>query len=152
MVRDDIIKELKEYFDIRELVCPDVFKQFGELSWQFFDSQFLETLLVVRRDIIKAEMTVNNWAFGGEFDERGLRCNICDIVRRKTIKNELYMSAHCNGNAIDATTKQYSAEQMRQLIIKNQSLLPYKIRLEKDVNWLHLDTYDNMGNEKVYLF
>ena len=44
-----------------------------------------------------------------------------------------------------------TAEEARRLIIKNQILLPYPIRLEDGVSWLHLDVY-NADKGKVYLF
>nr|DAX07782.1 MAG TPA: hypothetical protein [Caudoviricetes sp.] len=28
--------------------------------------------------------------------------------------------------------------------------MPYKIRLEKDVNWVHVDCYDNSDNKISY--
>lgn len=61
------------------------------------------------------------------------------------------MSAHNFGKAIDATVQGMTAEEARNLIIKNQVLLPYPIRLEDNVSWLHLDVYD-MNKGKVYLF
>jgi hypothetical protein len=39
---------------------------------------------------------------------------------------------------------------MRDLIIENQDKLPYNIRLEDEVSWLHVDVRDR--GVKVYLF
>lgn len=33
MSRSELIKKLKQNFDIRELVCPHCYKKFGEGSW-----------------------------------------------------------------------------------------------------------------------
>ena len=61
MTRKEIIQELKHFFRIEELVCPDVFAAFGERAWQFFDKDFLICLLILRRDVVKREMYVNNY-------------------------------------------------------------------------------------------
>lgn len=152
MGRSDVIRELKSYFGIKELVCPDMYKKFGELCWQFFDRDFLETLLVIRRDILKVPMVCNNWANGGNYAQRGFRCNLCQISRDKTVAGKLYASSHCNGAAGDFTVEGMTAEEARQKIINNKDILPVNIRLEDDVSWLHLDIYDQMNGQKVHLF
>lgn len=152
MKRLDIINELKKYFGIKELVCPEVYNKFEEKSWQFFDRDFLETLLVVRRDILGVPMVCNNWAKGGQHTQRGLRCNICGIPRSRTNVGGLYMSAHCNGAAGDFSIPGMTAEEARKKIISNRGLLPVNIRLEDGVSWLHIDVYDPMNGQKVNLF
>ena len=62
------------------------------------------------------------------------------------------MSAHCTGEAYDITVQGMSAEEARQLIIKNKDNLPYPIRLEDGVSWLHVDTYDMGNGKKITLF
>jgi len=150
MTRTEIIKELRNYFSIQELVCPHTFKRFGETAWQFLSTPYLHTLLVVRRDILKVSMTCNNYSSGGVFTQRGNRCNLCQMVRDKTAAGSIYMSAHvlCQGG--DFSSDQMGAEMMRQTIKKNKELLPYNIRIERTVNWLHMDVYDT--GEKVFEF
>lgn len=143
MNRQQIITELKKYFDIRELVCPHTFKAFGERAWQFFDRDFLETLLIVRRDILKVEMTANNWHKGGIYSQRGFRCNICQLVKDKTLKNLIYLTSHSNGASIDFDAKGLTVDQVHAHIKANAHLLPVPVRMEKGVTWNHLDTYDN---------
>lgn len=152
MKRLDIINELKKYFGIKELVCPEIYNKFGEKSWQFFDRDFLETLLVVRRDILGVPMVCNNWAKGGNYTQRGFRCNICGIPKSRTMVGGLYASSHCNGAAGDFSIPGMTAEEARKKIIANKALLPVNIRLEDGVSWLHMDVYDQMNGEKVYLF
>jgi len=88
-------------------------------------------------------MTINNYHIGGNFSQRGYRCNICQIPKDKTLQGKIYLSAHCNGCAFDADIKGLTAEQARQKIKANLDKLPYNIRVEAGVSWLHLDTYDN---------
>ena len=152
MNRSEIIKELKEFFDVRELVCPHCHKKFGDNSWQFIDTELLHTLLIVRRDILKVPIYVNNYDSGGSFSQRGLRCNICQIVEDKTSKGEVYLSAHVNGSGVDFTAKGMTAEEARTIIATNVHLLPFPIRLEKNVTWVHLDIYDYMNGKKINYF
>lgn len=137
-------------FKIQELVCPHIHAGYSEKTqWMFIDRRLLETLNVVRVDIIKASMVINNYKVGGQYVESGVRCNLCPIVKGK---EKVYMSAHVTGKGIDFRVPGMTAEQVRQLIIKNKDLLPYPIRLEKGVSWVHLDVYDNGSGEKVSLF
>lgn len=152
MNRSDIIKELGSYFDLQELVGPKEYGRDKNLCWRYFRTELLHTLLVVRRDILKTPMTVNNWNAGGSFFQRGFRSNISDIVKKKTIAGDLYISAHALGCAVDFDAKSMSAEEARSKIISNKNLLPYPIRLEKGVTWVHLDTYDSGNGDKVTLF
>jgi len=143
MTRNELITQLKNYFDIKELVCRHTFTVFGETSWQFFDRDFLEMLLILRRDVIKVPMAVNNWATGGPLSQRGFRCNICQLVKDKTLENHIYLTSHANGAAIDFDAKNMTSEQTRQLIKKNANLLPVNVRCEAGVSWVHIDIYDN---------
>ena len=112
-----------KHFKIQELVCPEVYKKYGERAWMFIDPELIETLDIIREKILNKPMIVNNWASGGGYTQRGLRCNICQLVRDKTKNGKLYLSAHNFGKAIDATVEGMTAEEARRLIIKNQILL-----------------------------
>ena len=129
---------IKNYFVIQELVCPHVYDKFGLYAWQFFDPRLLDVLLVIREKINKP-IYVNNWDMGGNFSQRGLRCNICALVKEKTSLEKLYVTAHGQGMGVDFDVKGMSAEEVRQWIKDNQILLPHPIRIESDVNWVHID-------------
>jgi hypothetical protein len=148
MTRKEIISEVSKHFYITELVCDHTWNKFAGLSWQFLDTELLETLLVLRTRIFKVQMNINF----DQFHQRGLRCNICQLVKDKTNNNQIYLSAHCNGAAFDADVLGLTAEQARQKIRDNASLLPHPIRMEKDVNWLHVDIYDSLNGQKITEF
>lgn len=153
MKRQEIISKLKEYFKIQELVCKHTYNTFKDNSWQFLDTEILHTLLVLRTQILKVPMVINDYIFGGTNTQRGLRCNICPLVKTKTQRNQIYLSAHCNGAAFDVVfgaKTGMTAAKARDLIKRNQHLLPYNVRIEKDVTWLHIDSYDK--GVKVYEF
>lgn len=146
MERDDIIEQLRQYFSIKELVCDHTYAKWGEKSWQFLDTMWLWCLLVIRRDILQVPMSCN---YKG-YMQRGLRCNMCEMVKGKKAN---YLSAHILGKAGDFTCKCMTAEQARKKIIANADLLPCNIRLEGKVAWLHMDVLPQYGiEEKVYVF
>lgn len=137
-----LINELSVFFKCYELVDKDVYAKYGEEAWKFFDVQFLETILVLRRDIIGRAMICNNWKAGGQYSQRGLRENIAPMVWSKTNAGVMYLSAHCLGKAADFSSNKISADEMRQLVKEKQDLLPYKVRLELGESaptWLHID-------------
>lgn len=158
MTRIEIIEDLSKYFAIYELVDKLTYERFGNSAWQFFNTDTLHVLLIIREGIGKP-IAINDWFWGGQYDERGLRTNLCPIVIAKTKANKLYLSGHVLGNAIDFKIKGMDSEVVRNWIIKNQSLFPCKIRLEhialatgKPITWVHFDTKFEDVNPKIYLF
>lgn len=145
MSRQEIIKKLKEYFDIKELVCNHIYSRFNTQSWMFLSTPLLYTLLILRTEILNLPMIVNT----SSLKQRGMRCNMCPIVKEKT---NAYVSAHVTGNGVDFTCAAKSAEEVRQIIKDNQDKLPYPIRLEEGVNWVHIDVYDSGFYNKITTF
>ena len=146
MTRQEILSAIRPYFDIDELVCDHVLAKWGEKAWQFLDTDYLHCLLVIRRDIIRMPMYCNS----RNSHQKGLRCNLCQLVREKRIP---YLSAHVLGKAGDFTCPYMSAENMRQKIIANASMLPCPIRIESGVSWLHFDVLQQYNiTDKVYVF
>lgn len=138
-----------QFFRLEEFVCPDVFKKYGEMSWQFIDPNLLVVLDWVRRTLNKP-VYINTWHDGGDQTQSGLRCNQCSLVKEKTTAGEIYVSAHILGKAADFHVDGMTAEEVRLWIVANKSKLPCNIRLEKGVNWVHLDVED--GGDKVVFF
>ena len=143
MTRSEIITALKRYFKIQELVCPHVFAKHGEISWMFLSTLYLHTLLVLRTKILKVPLVCNTKML----TQRGLRCNLCDIVQEKTDADIVYLSAHHLGIGGDLSSPEMTAEEMRKKIEEKQDLLPYPVRIELNVNWLHIDCYDDIDND-----
>ena len=144
--RSEIIKELHKYFQISELVCEHTHSKWGERAWQFLDTDYLRALLVIRRDILQVPMICNH---DGAY-QRGLRCNMCELVKDK---DENYLSSHILGKAGDFTCKGLTAQQARERIKANAHLLPCNIRLEDKVSWLHFDVLPQFGvTDKICFF
>lgn len=146
MTRTQILSELRQFFDIEELVCKHTLAKWGERAWQFLATDYLHALLIIRRDILQRPMYCNGH---GKY-QRGLRCNICPLVAEK---NSVYLSAHILGKAGDFTVEGMSAGEARAKIKELAHLLPCNIRLEDNADWLHIDTRPQEGvSEKVYVF
>lgn len=145
MARNELIKKLKENFDIRELVCPHCYNKFGEGSWQFLSTELLSTLYKLRYEIFQQPITINNWYKGGKYDERGLRCNQCSLVKNK---KTIYLSAHCLGKAIDFNVGTLTSGEVYSVIKYNSHRFDYPIRLEKNTDgWNHIDCYQPIDSE-----
>jgi len=158
MTRLDIIYNLKKYFSIEELVDRRTVETHGNDSWNFFNTDALAVLLIFREGINKP-FYVNSWNWGGRYDERGLRTNVCDIVKGKTRRNQLYLSGHVLGCAFDFKVKGMSSDNVRQWALDNAELFPCKIRLEnmilrtgRTISWVHVDVIQDENNPLVYLF
>lgn len=146
MTRDEILKAIKPFFNIEELVCDHTYAKWGERSWQFLDTDYLHCLLVIRRDIIRLPM----WCNSSSAHQRGLRCNRCQLVREKS---SVYLSPHCLGKGGDHTITGMTAEDARRKIKENAHLLPCPIRMEANASWLHFDVLPQYGiTQKVYEF
>ncbi len=150
------IRELKNYFSIYELVGPETYKRHGERSWKFFSTESLMMLLIIRKNLNR-KITINDWAWGGKFSQRGLRSNMSNIFRQMFLSFKLYLSGHVLGEAFDFDVEGMTAEEVRKWIIYNKHLFPFKIRLEykkngKPITWVHADTIQEEHNPDVYLF
>jgi hypothetical protein len=154
MTREEAILGLQGHFDIRDLVCPHTYNAFGQRSWQFLSTELLITILIVRENILKTGMIANNWRAGGSFSQRGLRCNLCQIVKDKTDVWDIYLSGHCLGAAIDFDAIGMAAEEARGIIRENAILLPNPIRLEVGpaINWVHMDVFNYMNGKIINEF
>ena len=146
MKREEIIRELHDYFQLSELVCRHTHSKWGERAWQFLDTNYLACLLIIRRDILQLPMTCNH----DGAHQRGLRCNRCQLVKDKS---SVYLSSHVLGKAGDFTVQGITAQEARSRIRNMANLLPCQIRLEDGVDWLHFDVLPQFGiTDKVYEF
>lgn len=144
--REQIIRDLHQFFQIRELVCDHTHSRWGERAWQFLDTNYLACLLIIRRDILQLPMTCNH----DGAHQRGLRCNRCQLVKDKS---SVYLSSHVLGKAGDFTVQGITAQEARSRIRNMANLLPCQIRLEDGVDWLHFDVLPQFGiTDKVYEF
>jgi hypothetical protein len=153
------MKYYSPHFDLIELCCPHVFKKYGEFAWNFFDPMALIVLNRIR-DLIGKPIYVNNYEIindeisliGKRYTQRGFRCIQCDIVKENIASDLLYVSAHMLGKGFDFDVKEMEAEEVRTWLKSKSDLLPYSIRLERHVPWVHFDVYSNSKGLKIYEF
>lgn len=154
---EQVINDPYWKFDIKELVCPHVYDRYivqlgwSEMRvWDMFDIRTLESLLFVRKTLNRP-ITINNWQIGGVFDERGLRCALCDLVDSKEVA---YISPHVIGKGIDFDVQGMTAEEVRVWLEDNSKRLPHPLRVENDKSWVHLDvhTYRPLGFERMIVY
>lgn len=138
---------MQPFFDLSELVCPHVYKRDGQLAWRYLNTDLLECLLIIRRDILAVPIVVNDKSH----TQRGYRCNLCSLPKEATKKNKLYATAHF-GQAVDFVPKGMTADEARKRISEKKDLLPCNIRIETGTSWVHFDTYDNGTDEKITYF
>lgn len=145
------MKMICDNISVKEVVCPHVYAKWGDNAIRFIRPELRETINVIRNKILKCPITINNQVYS----QRGLRCNICQLVADKTKIGKVYMSAHNLGAAIDFSCSKYTVQQIHDLIKKNVNLLPYKIRLESPIDastWVHVDVITEGQKEQVYVF
>lgn len=137
---------------VKEIVCPHVYAKWGDGALRFIDPQLRAVLDVIRNKILKKPIRINN---GSTFTQRGLRCNVCQLVADKTKTGRLYLSAHNLGKGCDFDCPGLTVQQVHDLIKKNAKLLPCKIRLESPTDaptWTHVDIITEGQKEQVYVF
>ena len=152
-MREELINNLKKYFKVQELVCPHCYNKFGENSWQFLSTELLEVLYTLRVEVFNRPMVINTYHNSGQFSQRGLRCNMCQLVKNK---NSVYLSAHCLGKAIDFNVPGLSNEQVHNSIKQNIDKFKQGIRLESIESaptWRHIDVLPVLNNSnKLIIF
>ena len=132
---------VSKYFKIEELVSRKVYKKYGERSWQFIDPTLIKVIDLIREHF-NAPVTINNWLWGGNLEQRGLRTNCDEIVKEKTEANTLYVSQHCLGRAVDFNVKGLSSREVYEEILKNKEKFCLISRIENiknTPNWCHVD-------------
>lgn len=131
-----------QYFTIKELVSPIVYKVWGEKAWMFFDEDVLKELDYIR-ETFGAPIVINNWATGGTLEQCGLRSNKDKLVMNK---KTLYLSAHCLAKGFDLHSGYGNHRKLYDHIydlIKSGKLKKFK-RLENfnsTFTWVHADCF-----------
>jgi Peptidase M15. len=130
-----------KWFKLYELLPPELYKN-EEQGWDYFDARLLRSIDAIR-DILNVPLICNNWYHKGKRKASGYRLQSSSIGAQ--------FSAHKQGMAADLISTRMTAEQMRQILILNADKLPYPIRIEKDVTWLHVDVRCS-GKQKITMF
>ena len=137
-----------KYFKIQELVSKKVYDKHGEQAWMFIDTKLIKVLDLLREHFNRP-ITVNNWLWGGNLQQRGLRANKDELVANK---KDYYISQHCLGKAVDFNVKGLSAQEVYDEILRNIEKFYLISRIEniKDTpTWVHIDVA-NVDKFKIF--
>lgn len=122
-----------QYFQLHELVPPDIFKERGHRGWELFRPEALAMLDGLRKKF--GAITVNNWIDGGQYRESGLR--------RFDSKTGAEFSMHKYGCGFDPKFAKVMPQEAYAYIKANRSEFPLITAME-DIEftptWLHVDT------------
>jgi len=140
-------------FQVWELVCPHVYKKYGDRSLMFADERLIKWLTWFRTSINRP-VIINTYGNGGHYTQRGYRCNICPIVMDKTIDRDMYLSAHTRFQAVDLNVIGMVDEEVRKWIDTHKKEMPCRIRIEKGTpGWSHIDVAtDPAGYDMITYF
>lgn len=132
---------IQKYFALQELVSAAVYQKYGEFAWNVFDTKLLD-VLVWLRGCLGIPLVCNT----KQHQQRGFRENTCQIVTEKTKARQMYLSGHTLGKAVDLSSGDMSAKDIRKWIRANIDSCPWPIRLENDKSaptWVHIDVMNN---------
>ena len=133
-------------FALYELLPKEIYSD-EDTGWEMFDEKLLRTIDIIR-DILGIGLTCNNWKFGGNRNYCGARTEESDVYSYGS-----YHSVRPDRKvmATDLISPKMTAEKMRQILVANASDLPFQIRIENGVRWLHIDVAAVVGY-KIYFF
>lgn len=141
-----------KYFKIQELVSKEVYKKYKEKAWEFIKPEIILFLDSIR-EFYGKPVIVNNWLYGGNLKQRGLRANKDEIVADK---KGYYVSQHCLGSAVDFNVQGVSPEEVAKHILDNEAHYRNFIsRLEnpkQTPTWTHIDCANTENKEKIIIF
>lgn len=134
-----------KYFKIEELVPKNLFNQYRDEQWRLwllFDNRILLAADALRRKFGPA--TINDWSWGGSFNESGLRTPDC--------KYYSFTSQHSWGRALDLKFRDYDAETVRKVILNMQVAAGLITAIEDNVSWNHIDCRLPTVNNQIMVF
>ena len=137
---------IQNYFDKEELLSRHMFEAGG--GYDLLDTE-LQKLVTWIRETLGRPMFANSWEIGGQFSQRGYRTNDDPVCKAQKF---VPGSAHFKGKALDFDVKGMTAEQVRKWLHDNQESAPVRFRVEKGVNWVHVDVMPHKASDKAYFF
>ena len=137
---------MQKYFDKEEVLSKHAIDAGGD--YDLLDTD-LQKLVVWIREALGRPMTANTWKSGGQFSQRGYRTNDDPVCKAQKF---VPGSAHFKGKALDFDVKGMTAEQVRKWLYDNQESAPVRFRVEKGVNWVHVDVMHHKASGKAYFF
>lgn len=132
---------MKEYFKVKEFVSEEVYNLLGDKAILLFDPVIIEAVIKIRK-FYDRPITINNWAWGGVFQNRGFRTYNCVVGAAK--------SAHKDGKALDFDVKGMTAAEVREDIREHWKEWGIT-EIEEGVNWVHISCRET-GLDELKIF
>lgn len=158
---------IPKYFGIKEMVSSAFYhreKLKGDVMWRVLDERILITVDRIRvyfcgpkKRGAADSMTVNNWAWGGNFHARGFRHPVIDILKSKIPGNDkmTITGQHCFGRGIDYNFRKTAVEEVLEDIQNNPNAERYEFitGIELGVTWCHNDIRNwDKGSSGLFIF
>jgi len=159
----EINRKFKSYFDPEELVSKRVYDSFDNEDeiYDRFNVKLKAVVVYLREECFKVPFYCNNWKY---YEEELKTKTVAQLEKEKSIDIMEYRgyrepeykfgatkSQHRQWNALDLDVKGFTAEQVRILILRFMKGLPFPIRIERGVNWFHIDTA-NTTSQRILMF
>lgn len=137
-----------KYFKLQELVCDHLYEAYGDQgygdgAWRYLRDELID-FLDWFRELVDRPVYVNTWGFHeGGSTQRGVRCNLCEIVEVRTNEDQVYLSPHMQGIGVDLHVQGMTTAEVHAILEAYKEELPVPIRIEKGVPHVHIDTRNN---------
>ncbi len=131
-----------DFFKTQEFVPKKIYEQFGESSNWFVDPRLRKLANFVRTFFGKS-VTINNWAWGGQFDQSGFR--------EPASTTGAPLSQHRFGRAMDIKIAGMTPREVYNAILANEKVfmdagLTCMENIDATPTWTHLDMRQTGSN------
>lgn len=134
-----------KYFQLKELISPDVYNKFKDFAWYFFDVNTLIDLDTIREKH-GMPIYINNWFNGGNLRNCGFRSNLYE-------NSKLYCSPHLFGRAFDLHSNNNRKLYADVVELHKAGKLKAIKRIESPkitkYGWIHIDSLNTNTKELV---
>lgn len=133
-------------FQLEEFTHPLIHEKIGDRSKSFLCPMLAYTWQSIR-DELDEEITINDWLWGGDRVNSGLRVPKSDFGAD--------LSAHKFGNAGDGQFEKTNPAEVHKMILDNPDKFPYITRMESVLatpTWVHLETDSKRRIGKIKVF
>ena len=138
----------RSHFRIEELVPENIFIRRGSASIELLDARALPMVNNVR-EIAGVPMTINDWSWGGVYQQSGLRTQEHYPTVEAYIRS---LSQHKYGRGFDGKPDGKSARDVIvELILNHNSSSIYSF-IEIDRDWVHFDSRFNRNGTPLVLW
>lgn len=134
---------LTKHFIAQEYICKEIYNSLPNKNFSFF---LIDARILVFQELLRfltnKQIIINNYIFGGKFNNRGLRNQNSGIGAK--------YSQHNFGRATDFDVLSISADDVRKIIIENWE----EIKIFEDRNKIHdfIKNIKNILKYNLYLY